>query len=223
MRQTSAEAAPIAKPPKGAEPAGVESDSTQEPVTVEIVSEEIVSDETVSDEEAFPDGFRVEGHIKWFDATRGFGFLVSDQCEGDVLVHFSVLREHGRRSLPEGAMIECIAERQERGLQARKILSIDLSEVLPGAVRPSMPSAERADRKALSDNAGPFEPVEVKWFNRVKGYGFVNRVEDPDSDIFVHMETVRSAEINDLQPGDRLDARIAEGRKGLTAVELRRG
>ena len=85
-----------------------------------------------------------------------------------------------------------------------------------------MPSVDRADRKALADNAGPFEPVEVKWFNRVKGYGFVNRVADPASDIFVHMESVRSAEIVDLQPGDRLEARIAEGRKGLTAVELRR-
>ena len=212
MRQTSAEAAPIAKPAKGAEPAGAESDSAAEPVTVEILS----------DEEAFPNGFRVEGHIKWFDATRGFGFLVSDQCDGDILVHFSVLREHGRRSLPEGALIECIAERQERGLQARKILSIDLSQVLPGAARPSMPSVDRADRKALSDAAGPFEPVEVKWFNRVKGYGFINRIEDPDSDIFVHMETVRTAEINDLQPGDRLEARIAEGKKGLTAVELRK-
>jgi len=215
VRQTSAEAAPIANMSKGAEPAGVDADSAAgsdtEPITVEIVS----------DEELFPDGFRVEGHIKWFDATRGFGFLVSDQCDGDILVHFSVLREHGRRSLPEGALIECIAERQERGLQARKILSIDLSQVLPGASRPAMPSADRADRKALADNAGPYEPVEVKWFNRVKGYGFVNRVEDPDSDIFVHMETVRSAEIMDLQPGDRLEARIAEGKKGLTAVDLR--
>ncbi|MCL6683171.1 cold shock domain-containing protein [Sphingomonas sp. SE158] len=173
------------------------------------------------DEDAFPNGIHVEGRIKWFDATRGFGFLVSDQVEGDVLIHFSVLRDHGRRSLPEGALVECIAEQQDRGLQARKILSIDLSKVLPGAARPAMPSADRADRKALADNAGEFEPVEVKWFNRVKGYGFINRVADPDSDIFVHMETVRSAGINDLQPGDRMEARIAEGKKGLTAVELR--
>ncbi len=211
MRQTSAEATPIAKVPKDGESFG-ESDSPEPPVTVEILP----------DEEAFPDGIRVEGRIKWFDATRGFGFLVSDQIDGDILVHFSVLRDHGRRSLPEGAMIECIAERQDRGLQARKILAIDLTTVLPGEVRPSIPTADRADRKALSDAAGPYEPVEVKWFNRVKGYGFVNRVGDPDSDIFVHMETVRSAGINDLQPGDRLDARVAEGKKGLTAVEVRR-
>ena len=214
MRQTSAEATPIASQPKGIEPLGANEDS-QSP-------EEMITVEILNEEEAFPDGIRVEGRIKWFDATRGFGFLVSDQVDGDILVHFSVLRDHGRRSLPEGAMVECIAERQDRGLQARKILAIDLSTVLPGAARPSIPSAERADRKSLADAAGPFEPVEVKWFNRVKGYGFVNRVEDPDSDIFVHMETVRTAEINDLQPGDRLEARIAEGKKGLTAVELRR-
>jgi CspA family cold shock protein len=213
VRQTSVEATPIASEPKEAEPLGVseESRSPEEPITVEILT----------DEEAFPDGIHVEGRIKWFDATRGFGFLVSDQIDGDILVHFSVLRDHGRRSLPEGALVECIAERQDRGLQARKILAIDLSTVLPGAARPSIPSAERADRKALSDAAGSYEPVEVKWFNRVKGYGFVNRVEDPDSDIFVHMETVRAAGITDLQPGDRLEARVAEGKKGLTAVELR--
>jgi CspA family cold shock protein len=48
----------------------------------------------------------VAGRVKWFDATRGFGFVVSDDLEGDILLHFSVLREHGRRSVPEGALIE---------------------------------------------------------------------------------------------------------------------
>ena len=167
------------------------------------------------------DGFRVAGRIKWFDATRGFGFLVSDRCEGDVLIHFSILRDHGRRSLPEGALIECIVEQQDRGLQARRIISIDLSEALPSPTRPAIPAADRADRQALADAAGTFEPVEVKWFNRVKGYGFLNRVGEPDADIFVHMETVRLAGLADLQPEDRIEARIADGRKGLTAVELR--
>ena len=167
------------------------------------------------------DGFRVTGRIKWFDATRGFGFLVSDRCEGDVLIHFSVLRDHGRRSLPEGALIECIVEQQDRGLQARRIISIDLSEALPSPVRPAIPEADRADRQTLTDAAGTFEPVEVKWFNRVKGYGFLIRAGEPDADIFVHMETVRLAGLADLQPEDRIEARIANGRKGLTAVELR--
>ena len=164
----------------------------------------------------------VVGRVKWFDATRGFGFIISDAIDGDILVHFSVLREHGRRSLPEGALIECIPMRLDRGLQAKKILSIDIADAVPPPVRPRRSTAKEVDRKALSESAGLFEPVEVKWFNRVKGYGFVNRVDTIDSeDVFVHMETVRNAGLPDLQPGQRLDARIAEGKKGLTAVELR--
>jgi CspA family cold shock protein len=163
----------------------------------------------------------ITGRVKWFDATRGFGFVVSDEIDGDVLLHFSVLREHGRRSVPEGAVIECIPVRLERGLQAKKVLSIDLSSALPQHPRSSISAAERADRKALADGAGEFEPVEVKWFNRVRGYGFVRRMDSSGEDVFVHMETVRDARLADLQPGQPLQARIASSGKGLTAVELR--
>lgn len=166
----------------------------------------------------------ITGRVKWFDSTRGFGFIVSDEVEGDVLLHFSVLREHGRRSVPEGALIECVPTRQERGLQARRVLSIDLSCALPVQPRSPIPASERADRKALADAASEFEPVEVKWFNRVKGYGFVNRGGpdgDGEEDVFVHMETVRHAGLGELHPGERLEARVASSPKGLTAVELR--
>ncbi|HET8750349.1 MAG TPA: cold shock domain-containing protein [Sphingomicrobium sp.] len=166
----------------------------------------------------------VSGRVKWFDATRGFGFLVSDELDGDVLLHFSVLREHGRRSVPEGAIIECVPVRLERGLQAKRILSIDMSAALPPQPRSSMPSVDRADRKALADAAGEFEPVEVKWFNRVRGYGFVKRPDGVGGeDVFVHMETVRNAHLPELQPGQKLQARVAPSAKGLTAIELRGG
>ena len=169
-----------------------------------------------------PEMEAITGKVKWFDATRGFGFLVSDQVEGDVLLHFSVLREHGRRSVPEGALIECVPVRLERGLQAKRVLSIDTSTALPQQPRSAMPAAERADRKALADSAGAFEPVEVKWFNRVRGYGFVKRPDEVGGeDVFVHMETVRISQLPELQPGEKLEARIAPSAKGLTAIELR--
>ncbi|MBW0144563.1 cold-shock protein [Sphingomicrobium clamense] len=172
-------------------------------------------------ERSEPEEHEVSGQVKWFDTTRGFGFIVSDEIDGDILLHFTVLADHDRRSLPEGASVEVTAVKHSRGWQAKQIHSIDLSTALPYEPRTSMSSGERADRASLLDDAGPFEPVEVKWFNRVRGYGFVNREGTEEPDIFVHMETVREAELPDLEPADRLDARIAEGKKGLTAVALR--
>ena len=118
----------------------------------------------------------ITGRVKWFDATRGFGFLVSDDLRRRHPGPFQ--RAQGAwppLRCPKGATIECIAAHQDRGLQAQKILSIDLSTALPLPPAPVHSSGERADRKALADAAGEYEPVEVKWFNRVKGYGFLNR------------------------------------------------
>lgn len=162
----------------------------------------------------------VVARVKWFDATRGFGFLVSDSIEGDILVHFSVLREHGRRSLPEGALVECIPARLDRGLQAKKVISIDTSVSVPPPPRRTS-AALRANRGELAEVAGEFEPVTVKWFNRSKGYGFLNRPGLDGQDIFVHMETVRDSGLVELQQGQVVEARVAEGKKGFTAVELR--
>ena len=158
------------------------------------------------------------GAVKWFDVTRGFGFLVDDEQAGDILVHFSVLQPHGRRSLPEGARVECLAVQRERGLQASEILSIDLSTAIEPPPRLRL-EGDRVDPVAMIDQAGPFEAVAVKWFNRLKGYGFL--VRDADSaDIFVHMETLRRAGLHEVEPDQRLRARIVEGRKGPLAVAV---
>ncbi len=160
------------------------------------------------------------GIVKWFDVTRGFGFIVADDpAVGDILLHFSVLQDHGRRSLPEGARVVCETVRRDRGVQASAILSIDVSDVVePPRGRSGGDRIERL--KAIAD-AGPFEPVAVKWFNRLKGYGFLVR-ESSGADVFVHMETLRRAGIEEVEPEDRLRARIVDGDKGPLAVAVER-
>ena len=161
----------------------------------------------------------IGGVIKWFDVTRGFGFAVADdETVGDILVHFSVLQPHGRRSLPEGARVETLSVQRGRGYQAREIVSIDLTNAVEELVR-APTSSDRVDPIAMIDAAGPFEAASVKWFNRLKGYGFLVRGAD-GSDIFVHMETLRRAGIETVEPDQPLRARVVEGRKGPLAVAV---
>lgn len=162
----------------------------------------------------------VAGVVKWFDVTRGFGFAVADDASvGDILIHFSVLQPHNRRSLPEGARVETLSVQRGRGFQAREIVSIDLSNAVAEPPPRQRTAGDRVDPITLIDAAGPFEPVSVKWFNRLKGYGFLVRSVD-GADVFVHMETLRRAGLAAVESEQPLRARIVEGRKGPLAVSV---
>ena len=156
----------------------------------------------------------VAGRVKWFDAAKGYGFIVPDSGEADVLIHVTVLRRDGFSAIREGARVVAEAQRRERGLQVFRVISVTEPDT-PFAAEPAPPRT-----RAHASSVGAFEIVIVKWFNRARGFGFLTRGEGTE-DIFVHMETLRRYGFVDPKPGDTMLARFGPGPKGLMAAEVR--
>jgi cold shock protein len=156
----------------------------------------------------------LSGVIKWFDVSKGYGFIVPDNGLPDILLHVTCLRRDGFQVAYEGARVVVEVLQRARGLQAFRIISMDEST----AIHPAQLPPPRT-HVSVTPTSG-LERAQVKWFNRLRGFGFLTRGEGTP-DIFVHMETLRRYGIAELRPGQFVLVRFGPGPKGLMAAEVR--
>ncbi len=163
--------------------------------------------------EASQRGQTVRGSVKWFDPGKGFGFVVAAEGGPDILLHANVLRNFGQGSVADGSGIVVVVQETQRGSQAVEVLEISPPKT-DGAQPLAELSAEPDDVAHLS-----LEPARVKWFDKVKGFGFAN-VFGRTEDVFVHIEVLRRSGLADLQPGEAVCLKVVEGRRGRMAAAV---
>jgi CspA family cold shock protein len=156
--------------------------------------------------------FQLAGLIKWFDISKGYGFIVPDNGMPDVLLHVTCLRRDGFQVVHEGARVVAEVLQCPRGLQALHIVSMDETTA---TCRMQVPAS--GGQVAAT---GTLERAMVKWFNRLRGFGFLT-IGENTPDIFVHIETLRRFGFSEMRPGQVVLVRFGPGPKGLVAVELR--
>lgn len=154
---------------------------------------------------------RVAGRVKWFDPSKGFGFILAEGGGPDVLLHANVLRNFGQGSVAEEAGIEVMVQTTPRGRQAVEVLRIDP----PSNAGAGLEDIALLDPEALA--AIPLTPARIKWFDKGKGFGFAN-VFGLSDDVFIHIEVLRRSGFADLQPGEAVAIKVIEGRRGRLAT-----
>lgn len=152
------------------------------------------------------------GRIKWFDVSKGYGFIIPEGGGPDVLLHVTHLQAAGYQFAHEGATVVCEVTRNPRGFRVFKISDINESTTVDHRTLPQT----HVHVEAESD----WERATVKWFNHARGFGFLT-CEGVKEEIFVHMKTLRRFGFTEPQRGQIVEIRWREGSKGLMAAELR--
>jgi cold shock protein len=163
-------------------------------------------------EEATPNASpprRVEATVKWFNPSKGFGFVTLSDGTQDAFLPMAILRRAGYEDVREGALITCEVGVGAKGPLVMTVLNVDNSTAVP----PRSDSERRPQR--------PSQTLEgaVKWFEPEKGYGFIS----PDGggkDVFIHITALRRSGVNGLDPGQRVRVDVVDGRKGLEADRI---
>jgi CspA family cold shock protein len=157
-------------------------------------------------------GDRVEAKVKWFNASKGFGFVTFADGSQDAFLPMAVLRRAGYEDVREGASITCEVSAGAKGPLVTNVLNVDNSTAVI-----SQGGVDGIDRRGPRSST-TLEGA-VKWFEAEKGYGFIT----PDTggkDVFIHITALRRSGVNALGAGQRVRVEVVDGKKGLEADRI---
>ena len=161
-----------------------------------------------------PSGPPVGATVKWYNPDKGFGFVSLADGSGDAFLHVSVVERSGQGSVPPGATLEVRTGPGPKGPQVTELISVDASTASQEPPRRARPAYPPADRPTVEETG------TVKWYNAMKGFGFIGP-DQGGKDIFVHASALERTGIMGLAEGQRVAVDVADGQKGPEAVSLR--
>lgn len=157
----------------------------------------------VTEQEIVP----VKMQLKWFNGTKGFGFVVPEDGRYDAFLHVTTLQKAGLHSIGEGAELICSIVEGDKGKQVDEII-----EVINAGSLHTMPEID-------AENGTYAMGGLVKWFKPDQGFGFIIP-DDGMKDIFIHQSCLDANGVEELRGGERVRVTMKDVDKGREAVKI---
>ncbi len=175
-------------------------------------------------------GPTVDAVVKWFKADKGYGFVELAGGQGDAFLHANALHSSGHESVPTGAKLKVMVGAGAKGAQVTRVVEVDITGIVDrppartgGGMGGGMGGGvdgPRPPRRAAPDPATAVSVSgRVKWFDDVKGFGFVAS-DDGGKDVFVHISVLGPSGISHLAEGQPVNMRVVVTPKGREAISL---